>query len=75
MVLTNIIFTFYILVLIAVGIRIITHTTTPSKGLAYLLLIIAFPVVGILFYLSVGLNYRKRKLYEKKIAIDDEGVS
>jgi cardiolipin synthase len=72
MVLSNIIFALYITILIAVGIRIILNTTTPSKGLAYLLLIFALPVVGILFYLSVGLNYRKRKLYQKKIAIDDE---
>lgn len=44
---------------------------TPSKSLAYLLLVIMFPVIGIFFYLSVGFNYRKRKLYRKKLEIDE----
>lgn len=63
---------FYAAVLISVCIRIIVNTSTPSKGLAYLLLVITFPVIGIIFYLSVGLNYRKKKLYEKKINIDEK---
>ncbi len=62
----------YFIILIAVCIRIIVNTSTPSKGLAYLLLVISFPVIGIIFYLSVGLNYRKRKLYQKKINIDEK---
>ncbi|WP_232217099.1 cardiolipin synthase [Winogradskyella sp. J14-2] len=66
------IFIIYILILLIVCIRIIINTTTPSKGLAYLLLVISFPVVGIIFYLSVGLNYRKKKLYQKKILIDEK---
>lgn len=61
----------YILVLVIVCFRIIMYTDTPSKGLAYLLLVITFPVVGVVFYLSVGLNYRKQKLYQKKIEIDE----
>lgn len=48
------------------------QSNTPSKGLAYLLLIVSFPVIGIFFYLSVGLNYRKRKLYQKKIEVDEK---
>ncbi len=62
----------YFLILIAVCLRIIINTSTPSKGLAYLLLVISFPFIGIIFYLSVGLNYRKRKLYKKKIDIDEK---
>ena len=61
----------YILVLVIVCFRIIMYTDTPSKGLAYLLLVITFPVVGVVFYLSVGLKYRKQKLYQKKIEIDE----
>lgn len=60
----------YILIVVGICIRIISDSRTPSKSLAYLLLIIILPVVGIIFYLSVGLNYRKRKLYNKKIEID-----
>ena len=57
----------YFIIVLVVSIRIVWSTTTPSKGLAYLLLVITFPIIGILFYLSVGLNYRKSKLYKKKI--------
>lgn len=62
----------YLLILIIVCVRIIINTITPSKGLAYLLLVISFPVVGIIFYLSIGLNYRKIKIYQKKIDIDEK---
>lgn len=47
------------------------NSETPSKGLAYLLLVVSFPIIGILFYLSVGFNYRKRKLYHKKLERDE----
>ncbi len=60
----------YVLVLLVVCVRIIYNTNTPSKGLAYLLLVVMFPVGGIIIYLSVGLNYRKSKLYRRKIDID-----
>lgn len=66
----NFLFILYILFLLFVAARIIINTTTPSKGIAYLLLIFIFPIGGIIIYLSVGLNYRKRKLYKKKIDID-----
>lgn len=62
----------YFLVLLIVCVRIIINTTTPSKGIAYLLLVFVFPVGGIIIYLSIGLNYRKSKLYKKKIDIDEE---
>ena len=29
------------------------------------------PVVGAAFYLSVGINYRKRKIYRKKLDVDE----
>ena len=61
----------YFIILIIICIKIVADSTTPSKALAYLLLVILLPAAGIVFYLSVGLNYRKRKLYEKKIYIDE----
>lgn len=60
----------YVLLLIAVCIRIIWDTRSVSKTLAYLLLVIFIPVFGILFYFSFGINYRKRKIYNKKLEID-----
>lgn len=62
----------YIIVLILVCMRIVYDTHNVSKTLAYLLLAIFVPVLGIAFYFSFGINYRKRKIYSKKITEDDE---
>nr|WP_299202732.1 cardiolipin synthase [uncultured Brumimicrobium sp.] len=62
----------YILVVIVVCLRIIYDTDSFSKSLAYLLLVVLLPIFGMVFYLSFGINYRKRKLYSKKLIIDDE---
>ena len=48
------------------------NSETPSKALGYLLLVISFPVGGDLIYMSVGLNYRKKELYRKKLKIDEK---
>ena len=62
----------YILIVFAVCITILVNTETPSKALGYLLLVISFPVIGIILYFSVGLNYRKKELYRKKLEIDNQ---
>src|SRR6187200_3037993 len=61
----------YLLILIAVCIRIIYETNSTIKTLAYLLLTIFLPLFGIFFYFAFGINYRKRELYSKKL-INDE---
>ncbi|GIM54146.1 cardiolipin synthase [Capnocytophaga cynodegmi] len=60
----------YIILLIAVCLRIIWDTRSVSKTLAYLLLVIFIPVLGIIFYFSFGINYRRHKIYNKKLEID-----
>lgn len=61
----------YVLIVILVCLRIIWDTGTTTKALAYLLLVIFVPFIGIFFYFSFGINYRKRKMYSKKIFQDD----
>lgn len=61
----------YIIILVLVCLRIIYDTTSTNKTLAYLLLVIFIPVVGMLFYFSFGINYRKRRVYSKKLIEDD----
>lgn len=48
-------------------VRIIMDSTNPSKALGYLLLVIMIPLLGPIIYFSVGVNYRKKKLYSKKL--------
>lgn len=61
----------YVLIVILVCLRVIYDTRSASKTLAYLLLTIFLPFVGMIVYFSFGINYRKRKLYSKKIIKDE----
>lgn len=61
----------YTLLLAGISLRVIIDTRSVSKTLAYLLLILFVPVLGAAFYLSFGVNYRKRKIYNKKLKIDE----
>ena len=62
----------YILFLIGVCLRIIYDTQSVTKTLAYLLLVIFLPIIGVFIYFSFGINYRKNKLYSKKIIQDQK---
>ncbi|QCX52625.1 cardiolipin synthase [Elizabethkingia sp. JS20170427COW] len=56
--------------MLGVIIRIIVDTDNPTKASAYILLCITLPILGCILYFAVGINYRKRKLYCKKLDID-----
>lgn len=58
--------------MIFTGIRIILDTVNVSKALGYLLLTVLLPVVGSIVYFSLGVNYRKRKIYNKKLFTDEK---
>ena len=61
----------YGIVLVLVMLRILYETLSPTKTMAYLLLVFFVPVAGILFYLAFGVNYWKKKLYNKKMTEDE----
>ncbi|WP_082780316.1 cardiolipin synthase [Rufibacter sp. DG15C] len=61
----------YTVVVVLVCLRIIYDTRSTSKTLAYLLIAIFVPFLGIIIYFSFGINYKKRRLYTKKL-IEDE---
>lgn len=52
--------------------RIIMDTKNTSKTLAYLMLIVFLPVIGIIIYFVFGVNYRKNKFYTFKIEQNKE---
>ena len=60
----------YLVVLMIVCLRVIYDTRSSTKTLAYLLLIIFIPIVGIFIYFSFGVNYRRKKMYSKKLLLD-----
>lgn len=62
----------YVVILIFVCLRIIWDTRSDTKTLAYLLLAIFVPIAGMIFYFSFGINYRKHKIYSKKLLEDSE---
>ncbi len=61
----------YVLIVIRVCLRILYDVNDETKTFGYLLIAVLLPVVGIIIYLAVGANYRKEKLYSKKIVSDD----
>ncbi|WP_299535645.1 cardiolipin synthase [Ulvibacterium sp.] len=50
---------------------IIRNTESTSKALAYTFLVILYPVLGMIIYFSLGINYRSRKIYSKKLVVDN----
>ncbi|MBF8457977.1 cardiolipin synthase [Kaistella sp. G5-32] len=62
----------YVLFISGVLLRIIYDTQSVTKTLAYLLLVIFLPIIGVFIYFSFGINYRKNKLYSKKIIQDEK---
>ncbi|MDT7827546.1 cardiolipin synthase [Pricia sp. S334] len=62
----------YIIIVLLVSLRVVYDTRSSVKALAYILFIVFVPFIGIIFYFSFGVNYRKRKLYSKKIVHDEQ---
>lgn len=61
----------YIVCILFVISRVLHDTRSSTKTLSYILFIVFVPILGVIFYFSVGTNYRKRKLYSKKIVEDE----
>ena len=51
----------YCVLLIYTVIRILLDTDSTPKTLAYLLLVLVFPIAGIVLYFSLGINYRHQR--------------
>src|ERR1700723_3146 len=62
----------YTVLAISVCLRILYDTDSTSKALAYLLVTLLLPVIGMGIYFAVGANYRKNRLYSKKIVNDNK---
>lgn len=52
-------------------VRIVMETRNASKALGYLLLVITVPLIGPFIYFSLGVNYRKKRIYSRKLVAND----
>lgn len=64
----------YLIFTVGLCIRIIYDTRSTEKALAYALVAIFIPVIGPSIYFAFGINYRKEKLYSKKIVSDKSAM-
>ncbi len=62
----------YYLAVGLLAVKIIMDTKTVTKTLAYLLLILFLPVVGVIIYLVFGVNYRKNQFFYFKSERNEE---
>ncbi len=66
---------FYASMIIVISLHIIYNTPSNAKALAYVLVTIFLPVIGIAVYFAFGINHRKKKLYSKKIVRDKTALA
>lgn len=57
---------------IFIGFVIFLENRHPTQTLTWLIVLGSFPVVGFIFYLLFGRNYRKERIYRKKYFLDKE---
>ena len=62
----------YIALIIWAAIKILLENKNPLKTHSYLLLLILVPVIGLLFYMILGQDYRRNKLFSRKKALDED---
>jgi cardiolipin synthase len=53
-----------------IGFVIFLENRRPAQTLTWLVVLGSFPLLGFLFYIMFGRNYRKRKMFEKKALFD-----
>jgi cardiolipin synthase len=56
----------FLITAIPVAIMIVLEKRSPSKTVAWILTLIIFPIIGMVFYLFFGQEYRKQKIFSRK---------
>ncbi len=54
--------------------RVLLENKNPLKTQSYLLLMVLLPVIGLLIYLLFGVNFRKEKLFSRKVFRDQKMI-
>jgi cardiolipin synthase len=67
--LISIIFT---LLAVLTGFVIFLENRHPTKTITWLIVLGIFPLIGFIFYIMFGRNFRKKKMFQKKAILDEE---
>lgn len=58
--------TLYVLTVASVVFNVILENRNPVRTLAWIIVLVTVPLIGFLFYLYFGVNYRKKKMFSMK---------
>ncbi len=64
----------YYLLVVGVAVGVVLDNRNPAKTLAYLMVLLFVPVIGLVVYYMFGQNLRKRKLFNRKKFFDNNYV-
>ena len=56
----------YFVTVVVIAIMIVHENRNPLKTISWVLVLVLLPVIGIIFYLFFGQEYRKRKMFSRK---------
>ncbi len=57
---------------VLVGFVIFLENRHPTKTITWLFVLGAFPIIGFIFYIMFGRNFRKKKIFQKKAIVDEK---
>lgn len=57
---------FYLLLIIATIFTVLHEGRDPVKGLSWIAVIVLLPILGLVFYIFFGQNFRKQKIFNRK---------
>ncbi|MFD1735327.1 cardiolipin synthase [Bacillus salitolerans] len=60
---------------ILIGLVIFLENRHPTKTITWLIVLGAFPVIGFIFYIIFGRNFRKKRMFKKKAMVDEQTFS
>lgn len=63
---TGLLFRIYVLTVFGIVLVVIMDNRNPSRTLAWILTLVFIPVIGIVMYIFMGQNYRRKKLFSRK---------
>ncbi|MDX5325420.1 MAG: cardiolipin synthase [Bacteroidota bacterium] len=65
----------YYVFILAISVSILLENRNPPKTIAYLLVLILLPGIGIIVFIFFGQDFRKRKIFSRKALTDDKLIA